>query len=402
MSAVRLRATVLVATASLGLGLGLASAPVSAAPAPSLASETGAKRYVYDVRTGYTTDPQAAKEVKALLAKLPKDWMAKRNAFLAKRGLPHGPIQGAVESYLKGETCQPTALDGYVTRLLNGIPINRLFVLAILGVFDYPTYDAVFYGSKTNPDYALTPGTTGKVRGTMAVARGFWDIKNGDIDVMAMTSDMVVDRPRVIRIISLMFGTTSAEAAELADLLIPLIKDTTALRGGNNPIFSLNAFAFTAEGEQDPIFNGISDRIVMGEGIIKALRDTGNIEVGPQMVFSHEYGHHIQLENHAYPATTSPENTRMMELMADAYATYLDAHRKGLNFNMDRVNKAVEVAHLVGDCSTDSNGHHGTPQQRARAAAWGAALAKKNGVNVLPSKTVQALFLKALPGILAG
>ena len=401
MSSFRTRATVLLATASVGLGLGLVAAPVTAAPAPALAGDSSAKRYVYDVANLRTTDPVANKQLQKLLAALPKDWKARQAAFLAKKGIHESPMQAAVERYLKGETCEPTALDAYANKLLKGIPSGTLFILAIFGAFNYPTYDALIFGSKTDPDYALTPGTTGKVRGTMAVARGFWDIKNGDIDAMAMHSDMVVDTPRVERLIGVLFGATPEESAQLAGLLVTLIQETIGLRGGTNPIFSLNAFAFTNDGTE-PILAGISDRIVMGEGIIKALRDTGNIEVGPQMVFSHEFGHHIQFENDAFQGPVSPANTRKMELMADAYATYLDAHKKGLNFNADRINKAVEVAHLVGDCAVDNDGHHGTPQQRARAASWGAALAKKNGNTVLATKQLERLFLQALPGILNG
>lgn len=402
MSVFRTRTTAVMATASIALGLGLVASPVTAAPAPASASDTAAKRYVYDVKTGYTTDPVAAKQLKALQAKLPKNWRAKQAAAKARTGVHESPIQAAVTSYLAGKSCQPTALDAYVERLIKGIPTGRLFILAILGAFDYPTYDALLFGSKTDPDYALTPGTTGKVRGTMAVARSFWDIKNGDIDVLGMSSKMVVDQARVVRILNVFFpGESQADIREIAEFLIALIKDTTQLRGGGNPIFTLNAFAFTADGEGG-ILEGVTDRIVMGEGIIKALRDTGNIEVGPQMVFAHEFGHHIQFENGAYNGPTTPANTRKMELMADAYGTYLDAHARGLNFGATRINKAVAVAHLIGDCAVDDPNHHGTPDQRARAAAWGAALAKKNGNAILPSKQVEKLFLAALPGILKG
>lgn len=397
MSFTRTRAVVVTATMALTMSAAAVAAPTYAADAPAAAS-AAAQKYTYDFRTGATTDPQAAPIVKKLLAVLPKDWQARRDAFLAKTGVERGPVGKSIEAQLTGAKCEPTALNAYVEKITAGIPLPRLFVLALLGTFDYPTYDALIYGSRTNPDYSLTPGTTGKVRYTTSVARDFWDIKSGDIAVMGMHSNMVVDRARVIRIVQDLFGVSKADATELADLLIPLILDTKQLRGGNNPLFSLNAFAFTAEGEPD--FEGISDRIVMGEGIIKALRDTGNIEVGPQMVLSHEYGHHVQFENHAYPAQVSPENTRKMELMADAYGAYLDAHRKGLNFNAERVGGAIALAHLVGDCAVTNNGHHGTPSQRAAAAAWGASLAKSNGTTVLPSKQVQALFLKALPAIL--
>ncbi|GAA1750232.1 hypothetical protein [Nostocoides vanveenii] len=399
MKSTRTRA--IVVTATMALTLSAAAAPTFAASSPaasSRAASSAAQKYTYDFRTGATTDPQAAPIVKKLLAALPKDWQARRAAFLAKTGAEPGPVGRSIEAQLTGAKCEPTTLNAYVEKITAGIPLPRLFVLALVGAFDYPTYDALIYGSRTDADYSLTPGTTGKVRYTTSVARGFWDIKSGDIAVMGMHSNMVVDRARVIRTVQTIFGVSAADAAQFADLIIPLILDTKQLRDGNNPMFSLNAFAFTAEGQAG--LEGIGDRIVMGEGMIKALRDTGNIEVGPQMVLSHEYGHHVQFENHAYPAQTSPENTRMMELMADAYGAYLDSHREGLNFNAERVNGAIALAHLVGDCAVNNPGHHGTPSQRAAAASWGASLAKSNGTTVLPSKQVQALFLKALPAIL--
>ena len=378
MRTTRTRAAALAVSAVMGLTAVATAAPSSA--------DTGAKT-------------SAAASADAIFKSLPKNWKANRAAFVAKTGVEAGPVTRQILAQLAGEKCEATALDEYVNRITRGIPQDRLAVLAQLGVFDYPTYDALIYGERGNPDYALTPGTTGKVRQTAGTARAFWDIKSGDIQVMGMDSEMVVDRDRVIRIIQTLFGATPAQAAEVADYVIALVKDTAQLRGGDNPIFTLNAFAFTAEGQDG--LEGISDRIIMGEGIIKALRDTGNIEVGPQMVFSHEFGHHIQFENDAYPATTSPANTRRMELMADAYGTYLDVHNKGLNFNAQRTAGAVEVAHLVGDCQVTSDGHHGTPAQRAAAATWGANLAKKSGNTILPSKKIEQMFLKALPQILA-
>lgn len=390
MNGRRMRAAAVLASVTL------AGSVVSAAP--STASDQPNERY--DVSRHQTTDRAAAAQVRAILDHLPADWQANRDAFLDKAGIEPSPAEDAIIAYLERANCEETELNAYIETLLKGVPDDTLFVLAVLGVLSYPTFDAVIGGTKTDPRYSLETGTVGKVRQSMAAARQLWDVKNGDIDVMGMHSDMVVDRARVIRVLRVVFGVSPKDAQEAGTQIVRLIKATPALRGGTNPLFSLNAFAFTGEG--DPDFGGISDRIVMGEGIIKALRWTDDIAVGPQMVLSHEFGHHIQFENHAYPATESPANTRKMELMADAYGAYLDAHAKGLNFTPKQIDGTVAVSHLVGDCSVDSLGHHGTPAQRARAARWGADLALKNGSNILPSKRVQALFLTALPGILRG
>ncbi len=384
----------------MGLGAVAAAAP-SYAEGGRATGEHAKHRYTYDWRTGRTTDPEAAALLRQLQRRLPADYLARRAALNDKYNVQPTPVEQVVLAKLTDEACSPTALDAYVDRLITGIPDGKLFVLAILGVFNYPTYDALLFGDRSDPYYALETGTTGKVRQSVQAARAVWDIKSGDIQTIGMSSEMVVDRPKVVRILRALFGVTPADAAMVADLLIPMIKGTKQLRDGYTPLFTLNAFAFSAEGE--PGLEGIGDKIVMGDGIIKALRDTGNIGVGPQMVVSHEFGHHVQFENHAYPpGGPTPEVTRRMELMADAYGAYLDAHAKGLDFGPARIAGAVEVAHLVGDCAVDDPGHHGTPSQRARAAAWGAALAKSNGMNVLPSLSVMAKFDTALPGILSG
>lgn len=400
MTKARTRVGALAVSVAMGVGAFAAAAPSYADNAG--ASTTQAKhRYTYDWRTGKTTDPEASALLKQLQRHLPANYLARRAAVNDKYNVEPTPVEQVVLAQLTDEACTPTELDGYIERLIVGIPDSKLFVLAILGVFDYPTYDSLIYGDRSDPYYALETGTTGKVRQSVQASRAVWDIKSGDIQTIGMSSEMVVDRPKVIRLLQFLFGVTPAEAAQVTDVLIPLIKGTKQLRDGYNPLFTLNAFAFTAEGE--PSLQGISDKIVMGDGIIKALRDTGNIAVGPQMVVSHEFGHHVQFENHAYPpGDPTPEITRRMELMADAYGAYLDAHAKGLNFGPARIAGTVEVAHLVGDCAVDNPGHHGTPSQRARAAAWGAALAKSNGMNVLPSRTVMARFDAALPGILSG
>ena len=61
--------------------------------------------------------------------------------------------------------------------------------------------------------------------------------------------------------------------------------------------------------------------------------------------------------------------------MADAFAGYFGVHKKGLALNAKRVVDALHGFYIVGDCSFTNPGHHGTPNQRERAATWGAQLA---------------------------
>ena len=101
-------------------------------------------------------------------------------------------------------------------------------------------------------------------------------------------------------------------------------------------------------------------------------------DVGPRVIMGHEFGHHIQYEQNLFvtnPPLPGPEATRRTELMADSFAGYFGAHKKGLALNAKRVVDAIMAFYVVGDCSFTSTGHHGTPNQRERAATWGTEMA---------------------------
>jgi hypothetical protein len=89
--------------------------------------------------------------------------------------------------------------------------------------------------------------------------------------------------------------------------------------------------------------------------------------------------------------------------MADAYSTYFLTHKRGAAMNRKRVAQFLETSYQAGDCGFDDPGHHGTPNQRRRAAAFGfeiAARAQKQG-HILTSEQFHDLFVAAYPGIVA-
>ena len=59
--------------------------------------------------------------------------------------------------------------------------------------------------------------------------------------------------------------------------------------------------------------------------------------------------------------------------------------------------------YTVGDCFVTDDGHHGTPLQRERAAAWGAQLAMASSPKSakLPASEVAARFELKLPEFVA-
>ena len=40
----------------------------------------------------------------------------------------------------------------------------------------------------------------------------------------------------------------------------------------NNPLWTLNAYAFSGEGETDPVLAALPDKLVIGDGILDGLR----------------------------------------------------------------------------------------------------------------------------------
>jgi hypothetical protein len=240
----------------------------------------------------------------------------------------------------------------------------------------------------------------------------FWDIPSDDILLLAMKGTMLQDEARVAVVFQNFFvdgdgsAITPAEAAEYAARVHELILQAETLDGGDDPLFSLNAFAFSAP--------GIQDRIVMGDGVLEGYGAIGFGDVAPQAIYAHEFAHHIQFENEyfsevppTYPGgpapTTQAEFTRYTELMADAMAAYYLTHARGAALNKHRVAKFLSAFFQIGDCAFTNPGHHGTPLQRMRAAEFGFAIAdqaQKQG-HILTSEQFHDLFVDAYPELIA-
>jgi hypothetical protein len=272
-----------------------------------------------------------------------------------------------------------------------------------------PTYDALFFGTPNDPDYALESHAQ-QIRSTFRDLRRFWDIESADIQLMAMHGDVLLDADRIAKTLTAMVATgeldpmtpaeIQAEAATVADFM------QTQGDFYDNPLWTLNAFAFSGDGETDPFIAALPDKLIMGDGIIDAYDAIGLGDVGIRVIMAHEFGHHVQYELGVFDTgpTDPAEATRRTELMADAMAAYYGTHKKGLALNKKRVADALLSFYTVGDCQFDSPGHHGTPLQRERAADWGAdlAAAAKPRSYILPPATFVELFDAALPQIISG
>ncbi len=271
-----------------------------------------------------------------------------------------------------------------------------------------PTYEAVFLLTDDTPqEFGYSGEYTNVMKRTHRDAKRFWDIRSDDIQLVAMKGSMLLDTERVaetyqLRFVPPFFGLSEADASFVASLIRDALLQSVTLDGGDHPLFSFNAFAFSTDDGSYP------DKIVMGDGILAGYAAVGFGDVAPQALYAHEFAHHIQFENGYFEdpvpgATTEAELTRYTELMADAYSAYYLTHKRGAAMNRKRVEQFLQVFFQIGDCAFDNPGHHGTPNQRMAAARFGfelAAQAQKQG-HILTSERVHQLFVAAYPGLVA-
>ena len=328
-----------------------------------------------------------------------------------QRHLVESPAQAALARAVPPSECAGTLLDTYIDQLFAAMTDEQFAFLVAHqdALFNVPTYDALFFGTPNDPAYALESHAQ-QIKNTFRDLRQFWDIESADIQLMAMHGDVLLDADRIAKTLTAMVATgeldpmTPAEIQEEA----ATVADFMQTQGDfyDNPLWTLNAFAFTGEGEADPFIAALPDKLIMGDGIIDAYDAIGLGDVGIRVIMAHEFGHHVQFELGVFDTgpTDPAEATRRTELMADAMAAYYGTHKKGLALNRKRVADALLSFYTVGDCQFDSPGHHGTPLQRERAADWGAdlAAAAKPRSSILPAATFVELFDAALPQIISG
>lgn len=352
-----------------------------------------------------------------ILQKLPADWQTRRDAARTRLGIEESPVTAILKTKVSKTVaaadgrsaraidpsqyeCGPTKLDAYVDQLLAPVDVLNLFFIQLLGGLDIPTYDAILNGTPKGAGFQLLPAYNDSLTSTFGIAQRFWDVRLNNVQLMAMHGGMLTDVNRVTSVVQFMYGVGPADAADIAQDIITMVQSDPALSNGDNAIFTLNAFAFSGEGDPDPVIRKLKDKMVFGDGILAALKAIGLNKVGPKAVLGHEMSHHVQYEDNLFDSPlTGAEATRRTELMADAFGTYFATHKKGLGMKPVQVLQVEESFYDVGDCSFDSPGHHGTPNQRRAASSWGAAtVAYSNKPHkVMPSLKLAAKFDKVLP-----
>lgn len=324
----------------------------------------------------------------------------------ARADLVDVPARALVQRALDPDdyVCGPTMFDFYIDDLINAMTDEQLAFLIehFDTMLDVPTYAPLFFGTDTDPTYALDSHAQ-QLQKAFRNVKSFWTgVKSDDIQLMAMHGDVLLDADLIAATNALLAGTAVTDAIQdEADEVAAFM--ATAGDFVDNPLWTLNAYAFTAEGDPDPAVQGLPDKLVFGDGFLAAYDSFGLGDVGPRVVMGHEFGHHIQYELDLFEDETSPEATRRTELMADSFASYWAVHKRGLTLNAKRVVDTLVSFYTVGDCAFDADGHHGTPLQRERAAAWGAELAMASSPKSakLLASEVAALFELELPELVA-
>jgi len=352
------------------------------------------------VRTSRPT-PAALEKFNKLKALLPANFQKKfqENAKLTLKQHPEYRTLIRQALKLEASACNNnTTLNQWLGGQLSDWNEDVIYYVLATGMLDLPAYDAlIFENSSANQRFGVNGEYTQRLTKTFKDLQRFWNIQTQNIKMVAMHGSTLTDRTKLIRTYRAAFGLSTSDAEFYADFVLILLDVFPQYRGGNHPIFTFNAFA-------QPSFNFppngvIPDKIVMGDGILEAYTAIGFGDVAPQAILAHEMGHHIQFQINLFTDENSPEATRRTELMADAYAAYYLSHSRGASMQWKRVQQFLQVFFNIGDCSFNSDGHHGTPTQRMAAAEWGyrvANNAQKQGY-ILTAQQFTALFEAELP-----
>ncbi len=267
-----------------------------------------------------------------------------------------------------------------------------------------PQYEAlVFLESDHKQEYGYDGEFTNAINRTNKDLRRFSDIPSDGLQVVPMKGSMLYETERVVQaymspLVPPFYGLPEDLAYYAAGLIQEALDASQLLDGGNHPLFSFNAFAFSGAPGL-----GIPPKIIMGDAILNGYAELGFGDVAPQAILAHEWAHHVQFVYDWFSdpvptfeePVTAAEETRYTELMADAWAAYYLTHKRGGTLNQKRVEQFLEVFYQIGDCGFTSPGHHGTPNQRMKAAQFGFELADQAKVqgHILSSQAFHEAFV---------
>lgn len=297
-------------------------------------------------------------------------------------------------------------INDYVNaQLINTLTVERARILELVNkwkVADVPFYEALYLKSGATPQtYGYEGEFTHVMVKTERDVKNFWDTPSADIQVVSMRDDVLFDVPRLAATYNFVYGVPYPDATELAEYVRDLLVRSQTMNG-HYAYWTYNSVSLHI----DPPSPYAQKKIIMGDGILEAYKALGLDDVAPQAIFAHEFAHQIQFVNDyklLTPGASAAERTRYIELMADAYSAYYLTHKRGAAMNQKRVEEFNNVFFYIGDCSFSSSGHHGTPNQRRKAARFGFTVAdeyQKQG-HILTAAEFFARFEAAYPALIA-
>ncbi len=304
------------------------------------------------------------------------------------------------------ECGSPTFLDEYIGSILQDFTAEDLDLMFGWNVI--PLIEAIEYDfTQGDDEFGINGEYTTSLQRSFIGLKRFWDIPK-DILLVDMKGTTFENVEAVSQIFQDFFivgfddnGAPIFAPKDLADSFANFLKaafSTPVFQNYNHPLFTFNAVAV-----QGNPATGFPNKIVMGDGLMEAYRANGFRTIADNFILAHEYGHQIQYANGYIPGgPQTPEGTRFVELMADAYAAYYMAHGRGEFLQPAVITQFVKTSFSIGDCAFASPGHHGTHNQRAAAAAFGGKLAKRTGFidTKLSSAEFYELFLEEYPNLI--
>ncbi|MEO7801472.1 MAG: hypothetical protein ABIR81_05710 [Ginsengibacter sp.] len=302
--------------------------------------------------------------------------------------------------------CAPTEINSYVNASISDWDYYSYVIWYYYG--DLANYEAYLLDNKAGGDYYGINGEyTKDLNKTFDKLLGFWDSYSPGIVLTDMHGTIYKDVNKTALLLYILYVDYPTVESAIPDAeFLKEIFGEQQFDNYNHVLFTFNAFAIRLDNQVIPgleFLGPLPNKIVMGDGILKAFEDLGYGDVAPSAILAHEFGHHIQFENGYFTSEpASPERTRRTELMADAFSAYFLTSKKGGTLNRKRVEQFFKVFFDIGDCGFTRTSHHGTPSQRLRAATFGFNVAdqqQKKGQQ-LTTAAFYKLFEAALPSII--
>jgi uncharacterized protein len=250
-----------------------------------------------------------------------------------------------------------------------------------------------------------TTKKTGLVLSALAFGMLFACSKNDEVVTESVSTEKI-EQPSELNKLCAYVDANWSSTAVLSTTIGTTTAETTFMNTQNSKIATLwGRSAVTLRFVKDATtpsstYNAISystGKIYYGEAIYKDALAKNSNNIVNAMILAHEFGHQLQ---YAYGLPSVTETTaRSSELEADGFAGYYLRRPTGWNAtSFTQISSAYDFAYAIGDYSTTSAGHHGTPPQRKSAVRLGFLL----GQYTLTASSFDYNFFYYYTGVLNG